>query len=252
MTRKRIIILASVIGAVVVAVTAGAVWYMTRLSPNAVLMYHCIDEVPQIVYDVGGNVDLYVTPSEFEAQLKWLNKMGYTTGFASDCGKANTAILTFDDGYADFYRNAYPLLKKYNAKATVFLIASLIGKDGYLDAEMIREMADSGLVEFHSHTVLHTKLDTISGELLSWELAESKRRIETITGCEVYAICYPNGAYNDEVLEIAAKFYTHGFTTIAPKRYDSENPLAIRRMGVGNGCGEEEFRGLVTAVVNDK
>ena len=228
------------------AAAASAVWYMTRLEPNAVLMYHCISEVPQIVYDVGGNVDLYVTPKEFEDQLRWLKFRGVHTGFVCDYGEPNTALLTFDDGYSDFYYNAYPLLKKYNMKATVFVIVSMVGMDGYLTEDMMREMTDSGLVELQSHTMLHTKLDTITGELLRYELAESKSRIESVTGREVYAVCYPNGAYNDEVKSIAAEYYTHGFTTIAPRRSDDVTDMhAIGRFGVIIGCGYDEFVGML-------
>jgi len=235
-------VISAVVCAFILVTAACTVYYMTRLSPNAVLMYHCIAEPPE-----GADSDLYVSPEQFEAQLLLLKKMHYTTGFASDFGKDNTAILTFDDGYADFYYNAYPILKKHGAKATVFLIVSLVGYDGYLTWDMVREMAESGLVRFGSHTMLHTKLDTISGDLLEYELGESKRRIEEMTGSEVCAVCYPNGAYNAEVLEIAAKYYTHGFTTLIPRRCDGEEEmLAVRRCGIAYGCVGDEFAALVT------
>jgi len=241
MTKRRIVTLSAITAAAVLVGAFCIVYYMTRLSPNAVLMYHCIAEPP-----VGADSDLYVSPEQFENQLIQLGKLHYTTGFASDFGQDNVAILTFDDGYADFYYNAYPILNKYNAKATVFLIVSLVGYDGYLTWDMIREMSSSGLVQFGSHTMLHTKLDTISGYLLEYELGESKRVIEKMTGQEVCAVCYPNGAYNDEVLEIAANYYTHGFTTLIPRRCDTEaEMLAIRRCGVAYGCGEEEFMSLL-------
>ena len=95
MTKKRIFLCAAVVLAVLLAVSAGTLWYMTRHRPNSVLMYHCISEVPQIVYDAGGIVDLYVTPADFENQLRWLDQLGYDTGFVSDYGKYYSTTDTF-------------------------------------------------------------------------------------------------------------------------------------------------------------
>ena len=68
-------------------------------------------------------------------------------------------IITFDDGYADNYENAYPILKKYGFKATIFLIYDFTNTyPNYLTWDQIAEMKESGLIRFESHTMTHANL----------------------------------------------------------------------------------------------
>ena len=216
-------------------------------TPSAVLMYHCISEPPK-----GALVDMYVSPKQFENQLIWLKERGYESGFAYDCRRENTVVLTFDDGYADFYHNAYPLLLKHGMKATVFVITGYIGHDGYLDEKMIKEMSESGLVDVQSHTVNHVRLDTVDGEALYDELEASKSAIESITGKEVHSICYPNGAYDNDSTMSAEALYRYGFTTIFPADHSGihEN-YVIPRYGIPYDVSKEEFFGIFIPVTVD-
>jgi hypothetical protein len=70
----------------------------------------------------------------------------------------NAVVLTFDDGTRDFYDLAYPLLQKYQMKAVVFLIPDWMNKTGMLTWPQIREMHQSGLVDFQSHTQGHQRI----------------------------------------------------------------------------------------------
>ncbi|MBR3622573.1 MAG: polysaccharide deacetylase family protein, partial [Selenomonadaceae bacterium] len=92
-----------------------------------VLNYHKIDNV---------NISLSVPPAEFDKQMKYLKDNDYHTItpdelYASIEGREklpeNPVLITFDDGYADNYTNAYPILKKYDFKATIFVISSFVG-----------------------------------------------------------------------------------------------------------------------------
>jgi len=83
-----------------------------------------------------------VPPEEFAAQLDYLREEGYTTITPQDYARARKGkqelpekpvILSFDDGYEDNYTNAYPILKKYNLKATIFIVTGFVSKrKGYL------------------------------------------------------------------------------------------------------------------------
>ncbi|MDO5088562.1 MAG: polysaccharide deacetylase family protein [Leptotrichiaceae bacterium] len=82
-------------------------------------------------------------------KMEELEKINYTFD-------KNSILVTFDDGYKNNYTEAFPVLKKYNIKATIFLNTKYIGKDkDYLNWEQIKEMYNSGLVDFQMHTHSH-------------------------------------------------------------------------------------------------
>jgi peptidoglycan/xylan/chitin deacetylase (PgdA/CDA1 family) len=144
-----------------------------------------------------------------------------------------TVVITADDGYYNFYKNAYPVLKKYNLPATFFIITDKIGIDGYLGWKELREMSDSGLITIGSHTKSHPWIPSISvDENRLWsELAGSKEALEKGLGKRVDFLCYPNGGFNDAAKETAKKAgYKGAFTTNPSKKSDIDDIYAIRRI----------------------
>ncbi len=173
-----------------------------------ILMYHAVGDTPW------GIEDLFVTPANLEAQLQYLEQNGYTTVTFEDLDKLDTiqkpVMLTFDDGYEDNYRLLLPLLKKYNAKATVFVITGEIGKPYYLTKEQIKQMSDSGHISIQSHTVTHPYLSNLTEEQLETELSGSKKTLASITGKEPFVICYPTGKHSSLARKKAAEHYRFG------------------------------------------
>ena len=156
------------------------------------LMYHAVSD------DMWGFPELFVSPSEMEAQLQYLTENGFTTIHFSDLPYVDQiekpVLLTFDDGYLDNYTELFPLLQKYNCKATVFVITGSIGvNEHYMTWEQAKEMADSGLVSIQSHTANHPELDTRTMNEQANELAQSKLDILYNIGREPYVLCYPTG-----------------------------------------------------------
>ncbi|WP_073962076.1 polysaccharide deacetylase family protein, partial [Acinetobacter baumannii] len=100
-------------------------------------------------------------PEKFEQLLQLLTRKGAIFCFVSELeqyrNQKNVVALSFDDGFMDNYLYAYPLLKKYNAKATIYLATQIEGIEK-LTHEQIHEMANSGLVEFGAHTQHHVNL----------------------------------------------------------------------------------------------
>lgn len=151
---------------------------------------------------------LQVTPDKFEEQMKYLSENGYQTIdfdrlFAVLSGQAilepKSIILTFDDGYVDFYINAYPILKQYNLHAVSFIPTNLIGGSYYMNWDQIREINSSGLVSFQSHSVNHSDLISLSDSQLKYQLGESKKVLEEKLGKNINTLCYPYGRSDERV-----------------------------------------------------
>lgn len=177
--------------------------------PVPTLMYHAVGD------DLWGFAELFVSPAELEAQLQYLTENGYTTIHFSDLQAVDQiekpVLLTFDDGYLDNYTELYPLLQKYNCKATVFVITDMIGvHEKYMTWEQAREMADSGLVSIQSHTASHPFLDALTREEQAEELRRSYDAIFEHLDREPYVLCYPTGHYNSDTLELMEGLYTFG------------------------------------------
>jgi len=75
-----------------------------------------------------------------------------------------TISITFDDGYRDNYTYAFPILKKYGLPATVFIIVNEVGRLDRLSWDEIKEMQDSGIITFGSHTLGPEPLIKISSK----------------------------------------------------------------------------------------
>ena len=123
----------------------------TRKNFVLCLMYHSIDSEK----NKGG-----IFVDEFEEHIKWIKdkktfKMEELKGLDYTL-PPNSILITFDDGYKNNYTLAFPILKKYNIKATIFLNTKFIEKDEtYLNWDEIREMYKSGLIDFQLHTHSH-------------------------------------------------------------------------------------------------
>ncbi len=186
------------------------------------LLYHLVSDETYGEYPY-----LFVREDDFEKQLMEIQNRGFDTYFADEPQKADGksgVVLTFDDGYADNYTTVFPLLKKYNMKATIFVVTDMIGTDGHLTAEQIKEMSESGLVRFGSHTASHKKLDSLSEYEIRNELTRSKEALEEVTGSPVTVLAYPNGIYTEKVEQIATSVgYKLAYTTDAPTEAYYEN-----------------------------
>ena len=176
------------------------------------LMYHSItDDMSYIEYSINA-----VSPVDFEKQLKYISENGYQTIFFDDLenlGKyTKPIILTFDDGFIDFYKEAFPLLKKYNQKATLFVVVGYISCDPYCTVEQLKEMEESGLVDVQVHTQSHKNLTTLNKEDLEKEVVGSKEILEGYLNKNVTSLCYPYGAYNSTVSNLVSKNYLYAIT----------------------------------------
>jgi len=190
------------------------------LSPKnraTILMYHSIGR---------NNVFSTVLPESFERQMNYLKKGNYNVmglGELVDILEkkqpisAKTVVISFDDGYADNFIFAWPILKRCGFPATIFLTTGLAGgvkikKTGeqmrMLDWPEIEKMQKSGLVDFQPHTVNHPHLSEVSSEEAQKEIAGSLTTIEERLGKKEKFFAYPYGDYNQDIIDILR---TNGF-----------------------------------------
>ena len=141
-----------------------------------------------------------------------------------------TVLLSFDDGYADNYNYAYPVLREEKVPGTFFVVSGTIGKTNRMTADQLREMQSNGM-KIGSHTVNHEKLTDMSPEQIDFELGKSKELLEKILKKPVCALAYPTGKVNGAVLEIARKHYAMAF--VASVSEDTKQTVyTLQRYGV--------------------
>ena len=214
-----------------------------------IILYHWIDEYTGI-----GPKDLYVTPKNFEEQMKYLRDHGFTPlTFEQwqDIDKAKKPIfITFDDGWKDNL-NAFTIFQKLQSNSfkpagTIFVISEFIGRSNRLSQTDLKRMSDSGFFSIQSHTATHPNLTKVTN--YPFELKDSKEKIQKITGKPVIALAYPYGSYNDKVIAETKIYYSFGITTI-PKQYSKqgikdENYL-IPRIYINYSTTLKEFANIV-------
>ena len=114
------------------------------------------------------------------------------------------AVITFDDGYEETFRIAWPLLRSFGFSATVFVIPLEVGLPGFATWGQLTQMADEGML-IGSHTMSHRYLPAALDEQLPGELIDSKRVIEAQLGRSVDFLGYPIGAFTHEAQRVAQR-----------------------------------------------
>jgi len=227
-------LLFSIVGGISVYFSLRYAWWKPAISYRnpRILMYHMIKK-----HTHGKFRGLRVAPEMFERQIRYLKENGWYFATMSELANRKTrlpektVVITFDDGYEDNYTHAFPILKKYQAKATLYIVVDrherewsgnrkIKNRTGELMREpklsdgQIREMARSGLFEIGSHTLTHPNLPTLSLEEKRKEICHSKKIIEEYFYIRCNAFCYPFGLFDERDVTLVEKAgYTSATTT---------------------------------------
>jgi peptidoglycan/xylan/chitin deacetylase (PgdA/CDA1 family) len=218
-----------------------------------IVLYHKIED-----FTGNSNRDLYVSPQEFEKQIVFLKSKGYhflkDKEFVDFIEKPDAFIrkgvlITFDDGTADNYNTAFPIIKKHNINATIFLVSGFIGKsmnwggthETFLNELQIKEMKQYGL-DFGSHTVTHPSLLGVSRERAEKEIRDSKTDLEKILGEAPLMFCYPYGSYTQESKQIVSTQYKCAASLHAGINCKDTDPFMLRRIKPNNSFIDFLFR----------
>ena len=209
--------------------------HVKQISPEVpavtVLCYH------EVRPDRGDDC-MNVKPDVFRRHIREFKEAGFTfidvsalqkySAGTSLPGKA--VLITFDDGYADNYNYAYPILREEQVPATFFVVSSTVGHDNRMTAGQLREMQANGM-QIGSHTVNHEPLITMSPEEIDFELRASREALEKLLGKPVYALAYPTGKVNEAVLDKAKNYYEMAF--LASVKPDQKQTMyTLQRYGV--------------------
>ena len=249
---------------------AGVVWFSVRYAwwrrglvweRPRILMYHLITPHP-----TGTNYrGLRVPPEMLARQLAWLRARGFHFATMSEllAGPVppRTVVLTFDDGYADNFTAAHPLLLKYGAKATLYLVAvrddgadwsakkkshhnsgELVREPKLTDAQ-VREMLASGAWELGAHTLTHPLLATLTPEQRRAEISGSRQRLQETFGVPVESFAYTFGLWGeDDRAAVAEAGFTTAVTTDAgADALPFSDPLTVKRIKISGKEGMLAF-----------
>jgi peptidoglycan/xylan/chitin deacetylase (PgdA/CDA1 family) len=228
-----------------------------------VLMYHHVNPL------VGDMVTVH--PSHFEAQMAYIKKKGYRTIHCEELADfmegredlpARTLMITFDDGFLDNYSFAFPILKDYGHKATIFAVTGWVdsaSKKNFMPSEYVpiphreavakikegktsgvmmtwdhaREMEASNLVRVESHTHEHIRYDSGQSKELDKDLRRSKTLIEVHLKRPCEFLCWPWGAFDQEKIDLAKDLgYKALFTTLRGINVPGGDLSRIKRISV--------------------
>jgi peptidoglycan/xylan/chitin deacetylase (PgdA/CDA1 family) len=221
-----------------------------------ILTYHSIAEGPS---------PLEISPETFAQQMEWLAANARVAPLGEIVGALQsrkplperTAVLTFDDGYRDFYELAAPVLLRLKFPAIVFLPTAFVGKtNAWPDAHMaekplmpweqIRELAGTG-IEFGSHSHTHPVLTNLrAGEAPQEELNDSANAIRENLGREAKHFCYPYGRWTRSVREAVSKVYDSACATGAGVVESDADPFALPRVDAHYVRSMDRFRAMFT------
>ena len=139
-------------------------------------------------------------------------------------------LISFDDGYADNYTYAYPILLEEQVPGTFFVVSGTVGHDNRMTADELREMQANGM-KIGSHTVSHENLAEMGEQSINFEMRESRAALEKVLGKPVYALAYPEGKVNDAVLACVKKHYDMAFLAeVSPE--EKQTMYTLQRYGV--------------------
>lgn len=223
--------------------------YIVPLAQRAmnipILTYHSIDESGSVIS---------MPPGVFRRQMKFLSETGWNVVALNDLARMlpdrrpiseKTAVLTFDDGFQNFYTEAFPVLEEYGFTATVFLVTDCVGKHNFwenkedgstgmplgklLSWDEIKELSKSG-IDFGAHSVSHPDLTKIPLEEARREIIESKSAIEQHLGTAAATFAYPYGHFNEQVKEIVKDNFAAAVSTNLGKVTTGNDIHALKRL----------------------
>ena len=228
-----------------------------------ILMYHSISDKSKEIFQ-----EFAVRPAEFAEQMEYLANHNYNTITVAQLMQARKhkaftiperpVVITFDDGFADFYTEALPIFKKHHFSATLYVATAFVdGTSRWLDfvGEGERPMVtweqlveiDANGIECGAHTHTHPKLDSIPFSRAKREIELSRQLLQEHLGKGIPSFAYPFGYFTNRVRRAVQEM---GFESASAVRYamspEDDNTFSLARLQVNRGINIQEFETLLT------
>jgi len=217
-----------------------------------ILYYHYIRINPNPRDRVG--FGLSTPPAAFRAQMQYLADHGFhvislhaaVLAIKNHSGlPSRPVVLTFDDGYADFFANAVPILQSYGFTATSFVITGRMGWGGYMTPTQIVAANGMGFT-IGAHTVDHVALAAQTPARATWEMQQSKLALEGLLGHPVLDLAYPYGSFNYyDMAQAKSLGFETAVSTLGGTWHSAGQLFELSRLRVGGGLPLAYFANLV-------
>jgi peptidoglycan/xylan/chitin deacetylase (PgdA/CDA1 family) len=217
-----------------------------------ILYYHYI-RINPISRDRLG-YSLSTPPAMFRAQMQYLADHGFhvislhaaVVAIKNHSGlPSRPIVLTFDDGYADFFTAAVPILQSHGFTATSFVVSGRMGWDGYMTPSQV-VAADSMGFTIGARTVDHVALAAQTATRALWEMKQSKLALEQLLGHAVLDFAYPYGSFNSYAMSQAKSLgFETAVSTMSGAAHSAGQLFELSRLRIGGGLSLAGFAGVV-------
>ena len=222
--------------------------------PPPILMYHRVD-----VDHPAGTLaqELTVPAAQFEAQLAFLRARGIAAISMADLNRRlrdgqsldHTVVLTFDDGYADQYRYALPLLRKYGARATFYIVTGNIGRPRHLGWAELRAMVADGM-DIAAHGMQHNDLSKMTRRQQAYQIDDSVLELRRRLHVAIDSYAYPSGRLDGDTLQVMQDANVPlAVTTDARYVIPPENRFEMTRVRVRGDWGLTQFSNAIESAL---
>ncbi len=237
----KLLLRGAAVGAVIIVLAV--VWAAWPAAGVPILGYHKVSETEE-AYSV--------PPGDFERQMAYLADAGYTAVTMAALVSHLTAgtplpakpvVITFDDGYADNYLTALPIMARHGMRATVFVVTDFLGERPYLTWAELKALRAAG-TEIGSHTLHHRALPELPAAERLRDLAMSKEGLEWRLDAPVRFLAYPFGSFDAAtVAALKATGYRGAVGTMPGLNKPGDDVYALKRINIPRSrFGMLEFR----------
>jgi peptidoglycan/xylan/chitin deacetylase (PgdA/CDA1 family) len=209
-----------------------------------IFLYHYVE----YVQNDPGRQKLNIPPNILTAQIETLKKAGYTFVTPDDLALAlaggkklpvKVAILSFDDGYMDFYTDVFPILQKEQVKAVAYIVPNFLDRPNFMFTFQLKEIAKSPLVEIGAHTMDHYALAGMYAKTATYEVAQSRKTLQEMLHLPINSFAYPYGSFDQSAMKVVKDAgFSNAMSTIPGLVQTPGNKYFLYRLRPGYRSGQ--------------